>query len=77
MFWTSIWHNGYVAGLPCSRLRFESQTQWFKLTPGACACMPKILRGEGIAAWPYPLGGDFSLSVSMSLSVYLASARAL
>ena len=35
-----------VAGLPCSQLRFESQTQWFKLTPGACACVPKIPRGE-------------------------------
>ena len=36
--------------------------------------------GEGIAAaaaWPSPLGGDFSLSVSLSLSVCLASARTL
>ena len=33
--------------------------------------------GEGIAAWPSPLGRDFSLSVSLSLSVFLASAHAL
>ena len=33
--------------------------------------------GEGIAARPSPLGGDFSLSVSLSLSVCLASTRAL
>ena len=48
-----------------------------KLMPGACACMRKILRengGEGIVAWPSPLGGDFSFSVSVS--VCLASAHA-
>ena len=26
--------------------------------------------GEGITAWPSPLGSDFSLSVSLSLSVW-------
>ena len=33
--------------------------------------------GEGIVAWPSPLGGDFLLSVSLSLSVFLVSARTL
>ena len=32
--------------------------------------------GEGITVWPSPLGGDFLLSVSLSVSVCLASARA-
>ena len=43
---TSSWRNGYVAGLPCSLPQFESRTRWLKLTPGACACVPKILRAE-------------------------------
>ena len=51
-----------------------------KLTLGTCACMPKIPRGEWRrrdCSVTIPPGGDFSLSVSMSLSVCLASARAL
>ena len=45
-----------------------------KLSPGACACVPKIPRGEwrrdcGVAI---PPGGDLSLSVSLSLSVWRA-----
>ena len=42
-----------------------------KLMPGVCACLPKIREengGEGIVVWPSPLGSDFSLSVSLSLS---------
>ena len=53
-----------------------------KLTPGMCVCVPKIPRGEwrrrdcGVAI-PLAGGGDFSLSVSPSLSLFLASARTL
>ena len=47
----------------------------------ACVCVcPRFQeenRGEGIVAWPSPLGGDFSLSVSLSLSVFLVSAHGL
>ena len=52
-FGTGSWHNGYITGLPRSRPRFESQTQWLKLTPDTCACVPKIPKengGEGVAA---------------------------
>ena len=50
-----------------------------KLMPGVCACVPKIARGEwrrrdcGVAIPPGG-EGDFSLSVSLSLSVWRAHA---
>ena len=57
---------------------FKSWTRWLKLMLGVYACVPKIPRGQwrrrdcGVAI---PLVGDFSFSVS--LSVFLESARAL
>ena len=43
----------------------------------ACPRSQEENGGEGIVAWPSPLGGDFLLSVSLSLAVCLASARTL
>ena len=60
IYGTSSWCNGYVAGLPCSRLQFESWTRWLKLTLGACACVPKIPSEEwkrGDCAMAIPSGG--------------------
>ena len=51
-----------------------------KLTPGTCACVPKTERRmeeKGLGHDHPPLGADFSLSVSLFLSVCLMSTRAL
>ena len=76
---TSKWHNSYVTGLPCCWPWFESWTWQLKSNAGACACVPKIPRGEwrrrdcGMAIPPW---GDFSLSVFLSLSASLVSIHA-
>ena len=68
----SSWHNGYATRLPCSWPQFKLRTWWLKFTPGMCACVPKIPRGEWRrrdCSVAIPPGGDFLLSVSLSLSV--------
>jgi len=66
------WQIGYITRLSNGWLWFESRTQWLETHIGhVCACL-RFWEGneEGIAEWPSSLGYDFSLSLSLSVSLW-------